>query len=246
MSFANFPFEFFFQCHMGHSHFSLSTVGIDSRPRENAMFEETWTKTIRTRAEVPLHWDKIPVYDHQGSENKMPFSQPRTICRDQGSSPPFKVLCWLQLKAEGKEHNSNVPMGQPDWVWSTQCIPLCCSLVLKLYFINTEDTPPSPCLQLAHLGAKSKNELFTSSETSKRASWTCSFKTQPLLRRHNTLEWTAESSWQRTFSVIVEAANHELISFPNWRERIFPAWFRGNARIPWFSSSLQGSSHSPV
>lgn len=51
-----------------------------------------------------------------------------------------------------------------------------------------KDRRHTPRLQLAHLGAKSKNELFTSSETSKRASWTCSFKTQPLLRRHNTLE----------------------------------------------------------
>lgn len=31
-----------------------------------------------------------------------------------------------------------------------------------------------------------------------------------------------EISWQRTFSVIVEAANHEPISFPKWRARIFP------------------------
>lgn len=112
---------------------------------ENAMFEETWTNTIWTRVEVPLHHDKIPVYYHQGSENEMPFSQLRTTCKDQSSFPPFKGLCWLQLKMDGKEHLSNVPTGQTARVWSSRCVSLCYSLVLKLYFIKikTEDTPPA-------------------------------------------------------------------------------------------------------
>lgn len=144
MSFANFPFEFFFQCHMGHSHFSLSTVDIDSRPVKMPCSKKPEQRPLGLGQKYLSTKTRSRFTTTRGLKIKCHFPSREPFSRDQGSSPPFKGLCWLQLKAEGKEHNSNVPMGRPDWVWSTQCIPLCCSLVLKLYFIKTEDTPPPP------------------------------------------------------------------------------------------------------
>lgn len=145
MPVANFPFEFSFQCYMGHSHFSLSTVGIDSMPVKMPCSKKPEQPPLGLGQKHLSTKTRSRFATTRGQKIKCHFPSWEPFSKDQSSSSPFKGLCWWQLKAEGKEHNSNVPMGRPDWVWSSQCMSLCYSLVLKLYFIKikTEDTPPA-------------------------------------------------------------------------------------------------------